>query len=48
MRGREKKRVDMNNLIDRAVIEGFLTNGELLHKMAKLPVTLKEDALQDS
>lgn len=33
MRGREKKRVDMNNLIDRAVIEGFLTNGELLHKM---------------
>lgn len=38
----------MNNLIDRAVMESFLRNGELLHKMAKLPVTVKKDALQDS
>lgn len=31
----------MNNFIDVPVIEGFLRNGELLYKMAKLPASVK-------
>lgn len=36
----------MNNFIDMPVIESFLRNGEPLHKMTKLSVTVKEEAFR--